>query len=98
MTTLDLSTIAIGDLLIRRSALVDIPVVISEMDEGTFMVGLRPEEIQHNVEMMTQGMMLMKVEGSPVAMIKGVGWKYSRLTGDEIDPNPKLGGSILLKE
>jgi hypothetical protein len=95
MTTLDPADVEVGMLLIRRSALTDIPVVISEMGESTFSVTLRPEQFLENVEAMTIGMMYLGEEGSPVQMLKSVGWKYSRLTGNEINPQ---FDSILLKE
>lgn len=96
MTILDPSEVEVGMLLIRRSTLTDIPVLISEISEDSFTVKLRPEDYLANVEAMTIGMIAFGTEGSPVLMIKNIGWKYSRLTGNEIDPAPGLD-SILLK-
>lgn len=95
MTVLDLSNIKVGDLLIRRSVLTELPVVISEMDEETFSVRLRTEDFEDNLKYMMIGMSHFGVEGSPVQMLKTVVWKYSRITGNEIDPH---FDSILLKE
>lgn len=96
MTVFEPSEAEVGILLIRRSALTDIPVIISEVNEDTFMVKLRAEDILVNTEAMTIGMMELEIEGSPVYALRKVGWKYSLTTGDEIDPFPGLE-SVLLK-
>lgn len=96
MAVFDPKEAKVGLLLIRRSALTDIPVIISEVGEETFTVKLRDENLLHHTEAMTIGMMELGIEGSPVYALRNVEWKYSLTTGDEIDPYPGLD-SILLK-
>jgi hypothetical protein len=86
----------VGDLLVRRSRYTDIPVVVKRIEGNILTVGLRPEQQLENIQHMTVGMMHLGAEGSPVQMIKDVGWHYDITTGDEIDPSV-LGESILLK-
>lgn len=91
-----LSNVQIGDLLVRRSIAVDIPVVVTDIEGDVLTVQLRPEQLLPNAEAMTRGMMELGAEGSPVQLIKGVAWKYDIKGGDEIDPSI-LGQSVLLK-
>lgn len=97
MKVVTLSEMNVGDLLIRRSAYVDMPVVVTKVEDGVLRVGLRPEDYTENLGLMTLGMMDFGVEGSPVQMVKNVGWDYDIATGEELNPSA-FGQSILLKD
>lgn len=95
MIPMKLTEAKVGDLLIRRSLAIDIPVVVTKIEKGKLYVSLRPEQLENNIKMMQLGMDQLGETGNAEELIRKVEWVYDIETSMEI--NPPLLPTILLK-